>query len=111
MCLYLKCHNSTYLDECKAISEAHLRTMMYVIVNDILSVVIFFEDVSFFFVRREGNSSAYLLALWAAFWHRFKSVPLSCPLAIVVQALERDGSGLVLLFVYNWSVSAFFTIK
>ena len=76
MCLYLKCHNSTYLDECKAISEAHLRTMMYVIVNDILSVVIFFEDVSFFFVRREGNSSAHLLALWAAFWHRFESVPL-----------------------------------
>ena len=77
MCLYLKCHNSTYLDECKAISKAHLLTLMYVIGNDILSVVIFFlEDVSFSFVGREGNSSAYLLALWAAFWHRFESVPL-----------------------------------
>ena len=85
---------------------------MYVIGNDILSVVIFFlEDVSFSFVGREGNSSAYLLALWAAFWHRLESVPLSCPLAIVVQDLERDGSGLVLLFVYNLLVSAFFTIK
>lgn len=96
----------------KGISKAHLRTLMYVIVNDILPVVIFFEDVFFSFVRREANSSAYLLALWAAFWHRFESVPLSCPLAIVVQALERDGSGLVLLFVYKyWLVSAFFTTK
>lgn len=61
--------------------------------NDILSTINIFEDLSFSFVRREGNSSAHLLALWAAFWHKSGPIPLSCPPAIVAQALGGDGWG------------------
>ena len=77
-----------------------------VIVNDILTTINIFEDVSFSFVRREGNSSAHLLAFWAAFWQKSGLIPLSCHPAIVAQALEGDGSG-----AQSWLVLAFFAIK
>ena len=37
----------------------------------------------FFFVNREGNSHAHLLALWAALWNWSRAAPISCPPAIV----------------------------
>ena len=44
----------------------------------ILSVVNCFDDESLSFVRIVGNSLARLLVLWAAFWHRYGHVLISC---------------------------------
>ena len=62
-----------------------------VILQNILALCNLFDDVSFSFVKREGNSSAHLLALWVAFCNNSGRVSISNPYLLVAQALERDG--------------------
>ena len=50
-----------------------------VILQNILALCSLFDDVSFSFVKREGNSSAHLLALWAAFCNNSGPVSISNP--------------------------------
>nr|XP_023870351.1 uncharacterized protein LOC111982965 [Quercus suber] len=59
--------------------------------QNILALCNLFEDVSFSFVKRAGNSSAHLLALWAAFCNNSGQVSISDPSLLVTQALDRDG--------------------
>jgi len=61
--------------------------------QNILALCNLFDDVSFSFVKREGNSSAHLLALWVAFCNNsgLVSISISDPSLLVAQALERDG--------------------
>ena len=62
-----------------------------VILQNILALCNLFDDVSFSFVKREGNSSAHLLALWAAFCNNSGPISISVLSLLVAQALERDG--------------------
>ena len=62
-----------------------------VILQNILTLCSLFDDFSFSFVKREGNSSTHLLALWAAFCNNLGSISISNPFLLVAQVLERDG--------------------
>ncbi|KAK9985205.1 hypothetical protein SO802_034730 [Lithocarpus litseifolius] len=64
---------------------------IHVILLNILALCNLFDDVSVSFVKREGNSSAHLLALWATFCNNSGPVSISDPSLLVAQALERDG--------------------
>lgn len=48
-----------------------------VILQDILALCNLFDDVSFSFVKRGGNSSTHLLALWVAFCNNSGLVSIS----------------------------------
>ena len=81
-----------------------------VILQNILALCNLFDNVSFSFVKRDGNSLAHLLALRAAFCNKSRLVSISDPSLLVAQALKRDGQRPIRFFVVP-IVASFCEIK
>ena len=61
------------------------------VLEEILFLVKYFDNVSFSFIYRDGNVTAHLLAQWAALLNWSGSVPISNLSLMLVKALDRDG--------------------
>ena len=73
-----------------------------VILQNILALCNLFDDVSFSFVKREGNFATHLLAFWAAFCNNSGPVSISDPSLLVAQVLERDGQRPMSSMLYRY---------
>ena len=63
--------------------KASFQWTIDVILQNILALCNLFNDVSFSFVKREGNSLTHLLALWVAFCNNSRLVYISDPSLLV----------------------------
>ena len=61
------------------------------VLEDILFLVKYFDNVSFSFIYRDGNVTAHLLAQWAALLNWSGPIPISNLSPILVKTLDRDG--------------------
>ena len=61
------------------------------VLEDILFLVKYFDNVSFSFIYRDGNVTAHLLAQWAALLNWSGPIPISNLSPMLVKVLDRDG--------------------
>ena len=61
------------------------------VLEDILFLVKYFDNVSFSFICRDGNVATHFLAQWAALLNWSGPVPIFNLSPMLVKALDRDG--------------------